>query len=209
MPANSGPVTPAAKLQLRTQSLAARKAVPDSVRQAEAAALTAQVAAVAELAETVCAYVPVRTEPGSLELLDALLSAGVRVLLPVSRTAADGTPQPLWWAEYQPGRLQAGPYGLREPSGAALPPETVAEAGAVLVPALAVDRRGIRLGRGAGFYDRSLPLCAPATRLIAIIRDEEFVDVLPGEPHDVRMSDVLTPGRGLMPITDPPTATPG
>ena len=46
----------------------------------------------------------------------------------------------------------------------------------MLVPALAVDRRGVRLGRGAGFYDRSLPLAAPAARLVAVVRDDELVD---------------------------------
>lgn len=170
--------------------------------------MTAHAPRVAELADTVCAYIPVRTEPGSLELLDALLAASIRVLLPVSRTAPDGTPQPLWWGVYHPGQLRPGRFGLDEPAGAALPPETVAEGGVILVPALAVDRRGVRLGRGAGFYDRSLPLRRPATRLVAIIRDEEFVDLLPGEPHDVAMSDVLTPGLGLVPIADPAAATP-
>ena len=200
MPANSEQVTAAAKDLLRTQFLAARRAVPDSIREAEAAALSAQVAAVAELAETVCAYVPVRTEPGSMALLDTLLAAGSRVLLPVSRTASDGTPAPLWWGVYRPGELLAGRYGLLEPAEPQLPPGTVAEAGVVIVPALAVDRRGVRLGRGAGFYDRSLPLRDPATRLVAIVRDEEFVDELPGEPHDVGMTHVLTPGRGLLAI---------
>ena len=160
--------------------------------------------AVAELAETVCAYVPVRTEPGSIALLDTLLAAGSRVLLPVTRTASDGTPAPLWWGVYHPGGLVAGPYGLREPAGPQLPPGTLAEAGVVIVPALAVDRRGVRLGRGAGFYDRSLPLRDPATRLVAIVRDEEFVDELPGEPHDVGMTDALTPDRGLVGFTNPP-----
>lgn len=133
-----------------------------------------------------------------MALLDTLLSEGVTVLLPVTRQGIDGTPDPLWWGAYRPGQLVPGRFGLREPSGPHLPPITVAEAGVVLVPALAVDRNGVRLGRGAGFYDRSLPLCRSATRLIAMVRDEEVVDKLPGEPHDVRMTDVLTPARGLV-----------
>jgi len=71
----------------------------------------------------------------------------------------------------------------------------------VLVPALAVDRRGVRLGRGGGFYDRSLPLCAPGARLVAVVRDEEVVDELPAEPHDVPMTHALTPGAGLIALT--------
>jgi 5-formyltetrahydrofolate cyclo-ligase len=67
----------------------------------------------------------------------------------------------------------------------------------VLVPALAVDRRGVRLGRGGGFYDRSLSFCRPGARLVAVVRDSELVDELPGEPHDVPMTHALTPGGGL------------
>ena len=68
----------------------------------------------------------------------------------------------------------------------------------VLVPALAVDRRGVRLGRGAGFYDRSLTLARPDTPLIAVVRDDELLDRLPAEPHDVRMTHALTPQKGLV-----------
>ena len=68
----------------------------------------------------------------------------------------------------------------------------------ILVPALAVDRTGVRLGRGAGFYDRSLPLADPAARLVAVVRDDELVDHLPAEPHDVRMTHALTPRDGLV-----------
>ena len=68
----------------------------------------------------------------------------------------------------------------------------------ILVPALAVDRAGVRLGRGAGFYDRSLPLADAAARLIAVVRDDELVARLPAEPHDVRMTHALTPHNGLV-----------
>ena len=64
--------------------------------------------------------------------------------------------------------------------------------------ALAVDRQGVRLGRGRGFYDRSLPARDPRARLIAIVRDEELVDELPCDPHDVPMTHALTPARGLI-----------
>lgn len=190
----------ARKARLRTQFLAARRAVPPDVRHAEAATLKAHVVTLADVTDTICAYVPVGSEPGSAALLDALTEAGVRVLLPISRTSPDGTPQALWWGEYHREQLAPAAFGLLEPAGEPLPPATVAQAGAVLVPALAVDRCGVRLGRGAGFYDRSLPLRNPIARLIAVVRDTELVDELPGEPHDVRMTDALTPAGGLTPL---------
>ena len=142
---------------------------------------------------TVCAYVPVGTEPGSIEMLDMLLRRAGRVLLPVARTAADDTPLPLRWGEYRPGGLVTARWGLLEPAEPWLPESALAEAGLVLVPALAVDRRGVRLGRGRGFYDRSLAGPGSAARLIAVVRDAELVDELPAEPHDVPMTHALTP----------------
>lgn len=143
---------------------------------------------------TVAAYVPVGDEPGSVELLESLLRAGHRVLVPVVVRR-----RPLDWAEYTgPDSLQPATYGLLEPAGDRLGPEAVGQAGALVVPALAVDHRGTRLGRGAGYYDRSLPLAAPEAELAAVVRDEEFVPELPGEEHDVRMPRVLTPRRGVV-----------
>jgi 5-formyltetrahydrofolate cyclo-ligase len=116
---------------------------------------------------------------------------GRRVLLPVVVG-----PAPLDWAAYD-GSLVPGPFGLREPGGRRLGVSAIASAGAVLVPALAVDVAGHRLGRGGGHYDRSLPLAAPETPRIAVVRDVEVVAELPAEPHDVRMTAVLTPIGGL------------
>jgi 5-formyltetrahydrofolate cyclo-ligase len=67
----------------------------------------------------------------------------------------------------------------------------------VLVPALAVDRRGIRIGKGAGYYDRSLPLADPGVPLVAVVYDEELVDRLPAEEHDFPVTAVLRPGSAV------------
>ena len=83
--------------------------------------------------------------------------------------------------------------GCASPAEPWLPADAIATASGGLVPALAVDRDGVRLGRGAGFYDRSLPLADPTARLVAVVRDDELVDRLPAEPHDVRMTHALTP----------------
>lgn len=183
---------PAGKNEWRRRLLTARAGVPAAVRAAEAAALAAHVGRIPWLpGATVCAYVPVGSEPGSERLLAALRAAGARVLLPVART-----PGPLRWAEHT-AELVAAPLGLREPAGAHLPPDALADADVVLVPALAVDRAGVRLGRGAGYYDRSLPLARPDARLVAVVRDDEVVDRLPGEPHDVVLGWALTPAGGL------------
>ena len=188
----------ASKAALRKQLLAARRSIADDVRAAEARMLNEHVELLVSSGSTVCAYVPVGTEPGSIEMLNVLLHRAGRVLLPVARTTADDTPLPLRWGEYRPGALSRGRWGLLEPPEPWLPESALAEAELVFVPALAVDRRGVRLGRGAGFYDRSLSDRDPQARLIATARDAEFIDELPSEPHDVRMTHALTPERGVI-----------
>jgi 5-formyltetrahydrofolate cyclo-ligase len=188
----------AGKAALRQQLQAARRRVADDVRAAEARMLSEHLERMANSGSTVCAYVPVGAEPGSIEMLDVLLRRAGRVLLPVARTNADDVPLPLRWGEYRSDGLAQGRWGLLEPLEPWLPESALTEASLVLVPALAVDRSGVRLGRGRGFYDRSLACRDPRARLVAMVRDDEFVDELPSEPHDVRMTHALTPKRGLI-----------
>ncbi|WP_081511868.1 5-formyltetrahydrofolate cyclo-ligase [Nocardia donostiensis] len=185
----------------RGDILARRAALAESERLAEATALAATAGHI-DPGEWVCAYVPVRGEPGSTAMLDALRTAGARVLLPVT-----GQTGPLEWAEYTgTAHLRRARFGLLEPTGPALPAVTIARAELILVPALAVDRRGVRLGRGAGYYDRTLLAADPAARLVVVVRDEEVVERLPEEAHDVRMGWALTPYGGLRRLGEPDTA---
>ncbi|MBP2321005.1 5-formyltetrahydrofolate cyclo-ligase [Kibdelosporangium banguiense] len=188
-------VSPATKTQWRAQLTAARKEVTAAQRTLEAAAIAGFARQLVHAGQTVCSYVPVGTEPGSRELLDDLLAMDVQVLLPVVTGAA-----PLDWAVYD-GTLQPGPHRLLEPTGPRLGPAAIASAGLVFVPALAIDQTGVRLGRGAGHYDRSLVLATPQARLVAMVRDQEFLPRLPFDEHDVRMTAVLTPGQGMIELS--------
>lgn len=207
------------KAHRRVTVLDVRRSLPAATWEREAGLLADGVVAACALASvpggaTVCAYVPTRTEPGSTAMLDALRAGGWRVLLPIvpdglggpggpgggaGPGATDGPDHPgaLGWAPYLgPGSLVAGPLGILRPTGADLGPSAIGEAALVLVPALAVDRRGVRLGRGGGWYDRSLILARPGTALLAVVRDDEVVDELPREPHDVPVTGVVTPTAG-------------
>ena len=117
-----------AKWELRRRVVAARRAVPEAVRAAEAAALAA-IALPVDQPATVCAYWPVGAEPGSPELLDALVRRGCRVLLPLVTHRG-----PLDWADYTgASALRPGPLGLREPTGPPLGAAVIATAALVLV----------------------------------------------------------------------------
>lgn len=195
-----GSLRPRSKAEWRREILAERKQLSTGQRDDEASALAEAVVALplAARGNTICAYAPVGFEPGSMAMLDALRECGVRVLLPV----VPRRPGRLGWACYDgvSGLVTATKLRLREPVGRRLVAEVIREAAAVLVPAVAVDYEGIRLGRGGGYYDRSLRLAAPDTALIAVVRDGEVVPRLPAEPHDVRMTATLTPAGGFVPL---------
>lgn len=178
----------------RKYVLAERRLLDGAQRAMESSALCHVLGELAAEHQVVAAYVPVGREPGSFRMLDAMAAAGSTVLLPSAHE-----PGPLRWARYA-GResLVTAPFGLLEPSGPTLDPDAVSACSLVLIPALAVDRRGTRLGRGAGFYDRTLDLCRPDAMLVAVVRESEVVDRLPAEPHDRRVTHALTPGSGLV-----------
>jgi 5-formyltetrahydrofolate cyclo-ligase len=153
----------------------------------------------------VAAYASVGTEPGTSELLAALLAGPRAVLLPLLLPDGD-----LDWAVFD-GELQPGPRGLRQPPTVPLGPGAVADCALLLVPALAVDRSGTRLGRGGGSYDRAL---ARATGLaVAALHSGELVDRLPAEPHDRPVHAAVVPGEGLVRLRPhpgvPPAGAPG
>ncbi|MET9327691.1 5-formyltetrahydrofolate cyclo-ligase [Tsukamurella sp. NPDC003166] len=158
-----------------------RAGLSDVARGEAAARLTAVMGAL-DLG-VVAAYVPVGSEPS--------FTLPGRVLLPV--TPAE--PGPLDWA--WSGSLAPGPFGLLEPTGPRLGTDALASVDTVLLPALGVSRAGVRLGRGAGYYDRSL---VAGPRLIAVVYDHELVDFLPSEPTDVPVDAALTPS-GLVEFT--------
>ncbi|MFC8584619.1 5-formyltetrahydrofolate cyclo-ligase [Streptomyces sp. NPDC057217] len=182
------------KSLLRSRLLGARAALTPAFLAESAGSFARQGVELAELAgaSTVAAYVSVGREPGTRALLDALHARGVRVLLPVLLPDND-----LDWAAYEgPDRLARAGRGLLEPVGPRLGPEAVCGADAVLLPGLAVDARGMRLGRGGGSYDRVLARLVRDGRdpaLVVLLYADEVVGRVPEEPHDHPVHAVVTP----------------
>jgi 5-formyltetrahydrofolate cyclo-ligase len=147
---------------------------------------------------TIAAFVGVRSEPPTVPLLEALHARGVRVLLPVLLADMD-----LDWAVFA-GAADLGEGRLRmlEPAGPPLGPEAIATADLVLVPALAVDGSGMRLGQGGGSYDRAL--VRTSAPVVAVVFGDEVLESLPVEDHDRSVDGVLTPDRGLRWLRESP-----
>jgi 5-formyltetrahydrofolate cyclo-ligase len=176
----------AEKTTLRRAIRAGRRARADAGgREAAGEALAEGALALAEAHRgrtgTVCrvaAYVALPTEPPTLALLTRLRAAGHEVLLPV--LLADKS------LEWDLDRTWQGP-------------EALATCDLVITPGLAVDRSGRRLGQGGGSYDRALVHVRPGVEVVTLLWDDELLDTdVPAEPHDRRVTAVLTPGRGLI-----------
>jgi 5-formyltetrahydrofolate cyclo-ligase len=174
---------------LRERIRAERRRLRPSDRHAAAHRLATIALEVPDIASAHCvaAYESTPTAPGTLPLRLALRRAGIRVLLPV--LLGDGH---LDWCEdddrpVTPERL-LGLHGADQ-------------AEVVIIPALAVDTLGNRLGQGAGFYDRTLATIDPAVPVFAVVYDGEVLDAaiesVPVEPHDQAVDAILTPHRCL------------
>lgn len=177
-----------AKRLLRSRLFSARAQRPGEAREAAGERIAGHGLDLWRDIEAVAAYAAFGTEPPTRRLLDDLADAGVRVLLPVVAGTVLDWARYDGWAELVPGRR-----GVLEPGGRRLGPRAVDDVTVVVVPALAVDREGHRLGRGAGYYDRTLAAVDPA-RVVAVVYDEEVLDEIPVEPHDRRVGAALTPG---------------
>ena len=160
------------KTLLRRSVLARRAALPPDPTRG--AAWADALGALTEGLARVAAYASFGTEPPTGALLDRLTA---EVLLPVLLPDRD-----LDWSA-------GGP-----PLGA----DAVASCGLVVVPALAVDRRGVRLGRGGGSYDRVLGRVPAGVPTVALLHDGELLDAVPAEPHDRRVSAAVLPTRGVV-----------
>jgi 5-formyltetrahydrofolate cyclo-ligase len=186
------------KARLRSQVLKSRAKLSPEERREAGRLIRDSVLSLPELqmAGTVAVYYSVGAEPETRGLVFGLWKRGTYVVLPVLLEDGD-----LDWASFEgPESMVKGPRGLLEPGEGRRGVETVARADAVLVPALAVDRAGNRLGRGGGSFDRALARVGPLVPLIALLYDDELVEHLPAEPHDVPVRAVVRPTYGVTPL---------
>jgi 5-formyltetrahydrofolate cyclo-ligase len=174
------------KASLRREVLGTLAATDPADRETMAAAAVRRALALPELAtaRVVAAYAAIPPELPTRSLLDRLRARGARVVLPAMRP--DGS---LGWREYD-GTLAPGPRGTWEAAG---PEAALDGAGAVVVPGVAFDPAGRRLGRGGGGYDRAL--AAVRVPVVAVAADAAVVGAVPTEPHDRPVDVVVTPTR--------------
>ncbi len=178
----------AAKRELRA-ALARLPRPGGAAAQACAAAVVRHLAASPDLASArrVALFAALADEVPTRPIFDLLLRLGRTPLLPRTRRgeALDFAPLARW------EDLRRADFGLLEPPSMA--PSVIPGPGdLVLTPGLCFDRRGGRLGRGGGYYDRTFPPGSPAPALVALAYACQIVEAVPAGPRDRRVSGVLT-----------------
>jgi 5-formyltetrahydrofolate cyclo-ligase len=176
------------KAELRVAAQARRDALPADVRKAAAETIAAQKFPLAiALGTLISGFMPLKSEINPLPLIQQLAEAGARLALP----AIAGRGKPLIMRAWEFGApLDRGQWGIREPKADA--PEV--EPDILLVPLLAFDRAGYRIGYGAGYYDMTihrLRALKPVTA-VGIAFAAQEVPKIPTTPRDERLDLVLT-----------------
>lgn len=185
----------AAKRALRADLRERRQQRSEATRSADAAGLKRQLDALLATsgARSISCYLATSTEPGTQEFIRDAVARGIRVLLPITRV--DGL---LDWAVADPdGDVADGVFGVPEPVGAVLSPLALDEVDLLIVPAAAVDRSGMRLGWGRGYFDKTIGSMQHCPPVYAAIFDSELLDEVPRDLHDQAVTGVVTPTQTI------------
>ncbi|WP_166877834.1 MULTISPECIES: 5-formyltetrahydrofolate cyclo-ligase [unclassified Salinibacterium] len=147
-------------------------------------------------ARSISAYLSTPYEPSTREFVQWACDRDIRVLLPVSRQ--DGL---LDWAPYDGGDEEDDLFGMPTPTSELLGPIAINEVDLIFVPAASVDRSGMRMGWGMGYFDKTLGSMEKCPPVYAVIFDSELVDEVPSEVHDQRVDGAVTPS-GIVSFKD-------
>jgi 5-formyltetrahydrofolate cyclo-ligase len=190
----------ALKQQLREQILSARLRLDGAVRAERSRAACERLVALDPFrsASTLALYPAIGAEADPGAAARAAAAAGKRLAWP----RLDPASRRLSFAACAPEDLVAGGRGTRQPPPDA-PPVALDELDCIVVPGVAFDATGHRLGRGGGYYDATLAALPARTHRVALAFELQVVDAIPGEPHDVPVHVVVTEARVVW------AATPG
>ena len=181
----------AAKQALRAEIRERRRNITEHERAEATAAITEHLKhlVAARGVKKLSCYLATPSEPETRPFLTWAYDNGIEVLLPVSRD--DGL---LDWAIANDSPDEnIGMYGLPEPTGELVGPIAINGVDLIIVPASAVDKQGVRMGWGRGYFDKTLGSMGKRPPVYAIVFDSEYVDSLPREVHDQPVTGVVTP----------------
>jgi 5-formyltetrahydrofolate cyclo-ligase len=184
-----------AKRAMRAELRERRQFQSQSARDAAAQGIRDQLDALVERlgARSISCFLSIPTEPGTREFVAGAVERGIRVLLPITR--ADGLLD--WSVATRDGDIAEGMFGLPEPVGEVLGPIAVNDVDLLIIPAAAVDRGGMRLGWGRGFFDKTIGSMEKCPPVYAVVFDSEVVDEVPRDIHDQPVTGIVTPTQTI------------
>ncbi|MDA8443189.1 MAG: 5-formyltetrahydrofolate cyclo-ligase [Peptococcaceae bacterium] len=185
------------KQQLRQAALTKRAALSADERAAKSQNISERIKELPAFqeAKTVMLYLDFRGEVETEALIEELLVQGKRVVVPVCNADKTITPKQICNISAD---LQAGTWGIREPKPEVCPSVDPLEIDLVLVPGVAFDANGNRVGYGAGYYDRFVPQLRAAVPLVALAFEAQILPEIQPDPHDCPMHMVVTESRLIM-----------
>ena len=194
----SGPALREAKRALRERILAARDALDDHARADESRSIARRIAALPSFRDAACVVLtlPFRSEWDTRTLMHDALARGATVALP--RVNEGSRMIELHRVRDPAAEVAPGYRGIPEPL-ASLPRMEAADVEWILVPGVAFDLGGRRLGYGGGYYDRLSPLLSPQAARIAGAYELQIVERIPAAPHDLTVMAIATPSRLVTP----------
>jgi 5-formyltetrahydrofolate cyclo-ligase len=189
------PLPESSKAEIRSSALRRRDALPPSARQAYSRAILNRILAmdVFRRSQTVMAYCGFGSEIDTLPLLAAVLSCGKALFLP--KVNRDAGALEVYEVTNIESDLRSGIWGIPEPDPEICTCCSLSEQELILVPGVAFDRQGGRIGYGRGYYDKLLASCRGVNHslhTIAAAFEVQVVDAVPMEPHDVRIDMLVT-----------------
>ncbi len=180
------------KAEIRALALQRRDALPLSVHRDSGHAILRRIVAMDEFrqARTILAYCSFGSEIDTAPLLNQVLGAGKTLVLPKLNPASGALD--LYRVKNLDADLRTGLWGIREPDASQCEHCPATDIDWILVPGVAFDRRGGRLGYGKGYYDKLLASIDRRPRTVAAAFEVQMMDAIPMEPHDVHVGAVVT-----------------
>jgi 5-formyltetrahydrofolate cyclo-ligase len=185
----------AAKRALRAELRERRQLLSQAARDAAAEGIRVQLDELVEQvgARSISCFLSIPTEPGTRDFVAGAVARGIRVLLPITRV--DGLLD--WAVATADGDIAEGMFGLPEPVGEVLGPIAVNDVDLLVIPAAAVDRSGMRLGWGRGYFDKTIGSMERCPPVYAVVYDSEVLDEVPSDRLDQPVTGVVTPTQTL------------
>ncbi|MGD8352174.1 MAG: 5-formyltetrahydrofolate cyclo-ligase, partial [Nitrospirota bacterium] len=182
------------KSRLRAEALKRRDAIPPLVRKVKDRAISERLLSLEAYrrSKAVLFYVSFRSEAETRDLIIAALESGKAVLVPKvhEEDAALELYEIKGLDELAPGYM-----GIPEPEGRAESLRGIGDVDLVVVPGAAFDEKGNRLGYGKGYYDKLLSSEDARPSLVALAYEEQMVEAIPAEAHDIGIDTILTDRR--------------